>query len=512
MVNSQAWFAALLNVMVAASCLSGYCAAETAGSWDQYRSLADNAYKESHWQKARQLYELCLRESEALNAPDKTLTALKGLAAAYTQLDEASQAQPLYERALDLARKQSGEKTPDVVAIMLDLASCYESQGNHRKAEPIYTKVLQLNDSVNGNTSEAARTYHRVALHYMRRSNFAQSEKVFQKAMPVYEASLGVSNSETQDCKRDYRDVLRRLDRPTGKSIATDKSSPASSGQPAGTSDTAISASDTAAVAAGTAGDAARTPLRAPITSSAASSSWSTTMADSSEASGNKQLNEANVVLSRAPGEQLGGMFATMMSVSTTQKRYNEAEPLYKKVISIDEQSLGPDHPGLAADLNNLALLYVSQKKWADAEPLLSRAVAIYNKAYGADNLVSVTTRTNLAETLLNLGRFQDADKEYRAALDGARKVRVGGQYQVAKILNAIGYMNFQQGNLSSADAAYAEAVDASEKAFGSNSKMYAACLDDYSKVLRAENKAADAEQMESRAARIFSLTSSGGN
>ncbi|CAM9755642.1 unnamed protein product, partial [Choristocarpus tenellus] len=39
------------------------------------------------------------------------------------------------------------------------------------------------------------------------------------------------------------------------------------------------------------------------------------------------------------------------------QGKYDEAEPLYRKALKLDEIALGPDHPELVSDLNSLALL-----------------------------------------------------------------------------------------------------------------------------------------------------------
>jgi hypothetical protein len=36
---------------------------------------------------------------------------------------------------------------------------------------------------------------------------------------------------------------------------------------------------------------------------------------------------------------------------------HDEAEPLYRRALSIDEKSSGPDHPDVARGLNNLAEL-----------------------------------------------------------------------------------------------------------------------------------------------------------
>ena len=63
------------------------------------------------------------------------------------------------------------------------------------------------------------------------------------------------------------------------------------------------------------------------------------------------------------------------------QGRYSDAEPLYKRSIAILEKALGPDHPELAANLNNLGALYQAQGRSADTEALYKRALTIREKA-----------------------------------------------------------------------------------------------------------------------------------
>ena len=53
---------------------------------------------------------------------------------------------------------------------------------------------------------------------------------------------------------------------------------------------------------------------------------------------------------------------------------YSDAEPLYQRALHIDEKALGPDHPYVAVDLDNLAALYYKQGHYAGAEPLFQRA------------------------------------------------------------------------------------------------------------------------------------------
>jgi CHAT domain-containing protein len=80
------------------------------------------------------------------------------------------------------------------------------------------------------------------------------------------------------------------------------------------------------------------------------------------------------------------------------QGRYAEAEPLYKRSLSIREKGLGPDHPDVGGSLNNLAALYRAQGRYAEAEPLYKRTVSLFDKALGPDHPLVGTSLNNLAE------------------------------------------------------------------------------------------------------------------
>ena len=54
--------------------------------------------------------------------------------------------------------------------------------------------------------------------------------------------------------------------------------------------------------------------------------------------------------------------------------------------LQIDEKALGPDHPDLATDLNNLAVLYNAQGKYAEAARLYERSLAIKEKVLGTEH------------------------------------------------------------------------------------------------------------------------------
>jgi len=97
--------------------------------------------------------------------------------------------------------------------------------------------------------------------------------------------------------------------------------------------------------------------------------------------------------------------------------RYDEAEPLFRRALAIDEKALGPNHPNVAIRLNNLANLLADQGNYRDAEPLYRRALAIREKSLGPNHPDVANTLNNLAVLLGNKSRYDEAEPLYRRAI-----------------------------------------------------------------------------------------------
>ncbi len=91
--------------------------------------------------------------------------------------------------------------------------------------------------------------------------------------------------------------------------------------------------------------------------------------------------------------------------------------------MAIDEKALGPNHPDVAGDLNNLAVLYYTQGQYAQAEPLFKRALAIDEKALGPNHPDVATDLENLAALYRVTKRDAEAETmEQRVARIRARQ------------------------------------------------------------------------------------------
>jgi tetratricopeptide (TPR) repeat protein len=68
------------------------------------------------------------------------------------------------------------------------------------------------------------------------------------------------------------------------------------------------------------------------------------------------------------------------------QGKYAEAETLYRDVIKIEEDVLGPEHPNTLRDCYNLALCLAAENKLDEAKAFAKRAADGASKTLGADN------------------------------------------------------------------------------------------------------------------------------
>jgi tetratricopeptide (TPR) repeat protein len=97
-----------------------------------------------------------------------------------------------------------------------------------------------------------------------------------------------------------------------------------------------------------------------------------------------------------------------LASLLKASHRLEEAEPLYRRALGIDERSFGWDHPNLGTDLNNLAALLEATNRLEEAEQLMQRMLGIFlrfSASTGREHPFLQTATRNYAALLAELGR-----------------------------------------------------------------------------------------------------------
>ena len=98
--------------------------------------------------------------------------------------------------------------------------------------------------------------------------------------------------------------------------------------------------------------------------------------------------------------------------------RLEEAEPLMRRALEIDEAALGKWHPIVAVLLNNLAMLLKDTNRLEEAESLARRALEIDEVALGERHPTVAVDLNNLALLLKDTNRLEEAESLARRALE----------------------------------------------------------------------------------------------
>jgi tetratricopeptide (TPR) repeat protein len=183
--------------------------------------------------------------------------------------------------------------------------------------------------------------------------------------------------------------------------------------------------------------------------------------------------------------------------------RLSEAEPLVRRSLAIDERSYGPDHPEVATDLNNLAGLLTSTNRLSEAEPLFRRSLAIDERSYGPDHPEVARDLNNLAELLRATNRLWEAEPLFRRALAIAERSDGPDLPTVAVYLNNLALLVQATGRLSEAEPLYRRALAIDERSYGPDHPDVARALNNLALLLKATGRLSEAEPLYRRALAI---------
>lgn len=99
---------------------------------------------------------------------------------------EYTDAERAFRRALTIAESQ-GRRDELLSACLLNLATVLCVQGKHEQADPLYRRLLALDESVLGSAStEYAMDLNNVAAHYRRMERYGEAEQLYQRAMKIF--------------------------------------------------------------------------------------------------------------------------------------------------------------------------------------------------------------------------------------------------------------------------------------------------------------------------------------
>ena len=304
-----------------------------------YNNIAYNLDAQGRYGEAEPLYQKALEISKRELGEDHPDTAMSYNNVAYNLNAQGryDEAEPLFRKALEIRKRVLGEDHPDTATSYNNVASNLDDQGRYGEAEPLYRKALEIRKRMLGEDHpNTASSYNNVATNLNAQGRYDEAEPLLQKSLEICKKVLGEDHPNTASS---YNNVASNLN------------------------------------AQGRYGEAE--PL----------------------------YRKALEIRKRVLGEDHPNTAQSYNNVAynlNAQGRYGEAEPLFRKDLEISKRVLGEDHPSTATSYNNVASNLNDQGRYDEAEPLFRKAVEIMERVAGSEHPHSVNFRRNLEILLAN--------------------------------------------------------------------------------------------------------------
>jgi serine/threonine-protein kinase len=134
----------------------------------------------------------------------------------------------------------------------------------------------------------------------------------------------------------------------------------------------------------------------------------------------------------------LAGALGELAIVLKDTQQFTEAERYYLASLDIQRRTLGDGHRDVGDSLNNLSLLYMDQGNFERGLATAQESVRVLLAALGVDNDLTCIARVNAARALTQLGRLEEAEREYRDVLRIRRRLLTPDHLHTASTLEAL--------------------------------------------------------------------------
>ena len=302
------------------------------------------------------------------------------------QAGRVSDAVPLAQQAVALAKSSFGPRDPRTLTSMNNLAEVLQDQGRFGEAEPLLRETLQLRREVLGpRHPDTLTSTNNLALVLADQGRYGEAEPLYRETLRLYREVLGPRHPNTLTSMNNLAAVLEDQGR-YGEAEALYRETLQLRREVLGPRhpDTLTSINNLAFVLEDVGRYAEAEPLH------------------------RETLQLSREVLGPHHPNTLTSM-NNLAAVLEDQGRYDEAEPLYRDTLQLRREVLGPRHPDTLTSMNNLAAVLRDQGRYGEAEPLYRGALDGSRDTLGPAHPATLLIQLNLVVDLAAKGRVADA-------------------------------------------------------------------------------------------------------
>ncbi|MGZ3488682.1 MAG: tetratricopeptide repeat protein, partial [Isosphaeraceae bacterium] len=161
---------------------------------------AEALWTQGKYAQAQPLFEKALEIDRRLLTDDHPDTAdcYNNLAMNLNDQGKYAVAQPLFEKALEINRRLLTDNHPDTATSYNNVAYNLEAQGKYAQAQPLYEKALEIRRRLlTDDHPHTAQSYNNVALNLNAQGKYALAQPLFEKALEIYRRRLSDDHPHT---------------------------------------------------------------------------------------------------------------------------------------------------------------------------------------------------------------------------------------------------------------------------------------------------------------------------
>lgn len=187
---------------------------------------------------------------------------------------------------------------------------------------------------------------------------------------------------------------------------------------------------------------------------------------------------------------------AALAKLDMRQGAYDDAERLWKRLLSMKEKSTGKENAQTAAILMQISMVNRHQRRYAEAETIAEKALGIVkgNKTEPCKEMVPYLI--NLSTIYLDRSRFEAAENMAKAAITHCDKGEGAASLQLADALSALANVYAAQGKLAEAEKFSQRAIAIREAVGGKESGSTAEDRIRLANILSDQGKFDEAEKL----------------
>lgn len=295
-------------------------------TWQKYSDAGSEAFREKRFDDAEKYFELAVNEAEKFGFDDDRLaTSLNDLANTYdanyhyetTRVAKFKDAEQLYKRALQIREKLLGPNHLEVAQTLSDFAAW--CQKDLKYSEPLNRRALEIREKALGpEHSDVAQSLYQLAEVFNHMERKSEAEPLYKRALAIWERTPA-SDEKIALCLDGLAETYLRTDR---------------------------------------------------------------------EAEAEPHLKRALGIWEKQSKREFTALDHLHKLTVIYRKQSNQKglEEVYKHYLAITEERYGAESPQVGHDLEELAKLYRDQERYEEAEPLYVRILAIRTTMLGEEN------------------------------------------------------------------------------------------------------------------------------